>query len=137
MELLLNALWVLLCAVAFANWRCSKSFHSKSFHNRSDVQVLVLTCCLLLLFPVISATDDLSTAQLTSETNAKKISPTVSSEERHAFTTSNHAPWMAWLQAVVIPSPGGSMGSLSKPADFPSFTLQVVRISQDRAPPSA
>ena len=59
MELLLNLLWLMLALPAYCLWqrqaertRARQSWHS--FHS-----VLVLGCLLILLFPVISASDDL------------------------------------------------------------------------------
>lgn len=59
MELLLNLLWLMLALPAILIWRrqsgCARS-SGKQFHSRSFV---VLGCLLALLFPVVSATDDL------------------------------------------------------------------------------
>jgi hypothetical protein len=55
MELLLNLAWLLLALPAFWLWRGRKS--ARGF---SSLQcLLVLGCLLVILFPVISATDDL------------------------------------------------------------------------------
>lgn len=58
MELLLNLVWLLLAVPAYWLWRASEDIrYPRRF---SAVQVLLaLTCVLVLLFPVISATDDL------------------------------------------------------------------------------
>src|SRR5271165_2636162 len=59
MELLLNLLWLTLVLPAVLIWRrqsiCSKSF----WHPRSFRAIVLLGCLLVLLFPVVSATDDL------------------------------------------------------------------------------
>jgi hypothetical protein len=59
MELLLNLLWLTLLLPAVLIWRrqsvCSKSF----WHPRSFRAIVLLGCLLVLLFPVVSATDDL------------------------------------------------------------------------------
>ncbi len=55
MELLLNLAWVLLAVPAFWLWR-----GARSEHKFSSLQcLLALGCVLVMLFPVISATDDL------------------------------------------------------------------------------
>lgn len=58
MELLLNLLWVLLVMPAFWLWCYSRTAPERRkaspFHC-----LLALTCLLVILFPVISATDDL------------------------------------------------------------------------------
>jgi hypothetical protein len=59
MELLLNLLWLMLVLPAVLIWRgqsvCSKSLS----HPRSFRAIVLLGCLLVLLFPVVSATDDL------------------------------------------------------------------------------
>ena len=57
MELLLNLLWLALAFVALGVCRRVSRWSGKS--NRS--RAFVLTCCLLaLVFPVVSASDDLN-----------------------------------------------------------------------------
>ncbi len=53
MELLLNLLWVLLAASVFCRWSRRQN------DPRSRAHLIALFCLLALLFPVISATDDL------------------------------------------------------------------------------
>jgi hypothetical protein len=55
MELFLNLAWLLLAVPAYWVWRGSRRAHG--FSSRQCV--LVLGCVLAILFPVISATDDL------------------------------------------------------------------------------
>jgi hypothetical protein len=57
MELLLNLAWVLLALPAYWVWRDGRRIH---IGRRSSLQLLLsLGCLLVILFPVISATDDL------------------------------------------------------------------------------
>ena len=55
-ELLLNLTWLLLALPAYWLWRGSKRTHAE--HSRWQC-LLALGCVLVILFPVISATDDL------------------------------------------------------------------------------
>jgi hypothetical protein len=59
MELLLNLLWLTLVLPAVLIWRrqsvCSRSL----WHPHSFRAIVLLGCLLVLLFPVVSATDDL------------------------------------------------------------------------------
>jgi len=58
MELLLNLAWLLLALPAFCLWRGTRS----SPHRRKFTALqclLALGCMLVILFPVVSATDDL------------------------------------------------------------------------------
>lgn len=56
MELLLNLAWLVLVLPAYWLWRCSNTSARgfRPFHS-----LLALTCMLVVLFPVVSATDDL------------------------------------------------------------------------------
>jgi hypothetical protein len=58
MELLLNCFWLMLLVPAWWLWRQALSPRS-SRHLDSARFLLCLACILFLLFPVISATDDL------------------------------------------------------------------------------
>jgi len=58
MELLLNLLWLLLVMPAFWLWRYSRSAPEIRKASRLHC-LLALACLLVILFPVISATDDL------------------------------------------------------------------------------
>ena len=53
MELLLNLCWLLLIPIAFCFWL-------RESRSRSLQATLALSCLLSLLFPIISATDDLN-----------------------------------------------------------------------------
>lgn len=58
MELLLNLAWLLLAIPAYQLWRSSNpASRRRCFTSRQCL--LALGCVLVLLFPVISATDDL------------------------------------------------------------------------------
>ncbi|MGO9088474.1 MAG: hypothetical protein ACLQBK_24980 [Candidatus Sulfotelmatobacter sp.] len=58
MELLLNLAWLLLALPAYWLWRNSRNASAE--HKFSSLQcLLALSCLLVILFPVISATDDL------------------------------------------------------------------------------
>src|SRR5580704_649296 len=67
MELLLNLVWVLLALPAYWLWRRSTG----SERGLSSLQcLLALGCVLVLLFPVISATDDLHAMRAEMEESA-------------------------------------------------------------------
>lgn len=59
MELLLNLVWLMLALPAYWIWRREARSACEGNAGKSVRSVLVLTCILMLLFPVISATDDL------------------------------------------------------------------------------
>src|SRR5580700_980710 len=67
MELLLNLVWILLALPAYWLWRRSMGAE----RGPSSVQcVLALGCVLVLLFPVISASDDLHAMRAEMEESA-------------------------------------------------------------------
>jgi hypothetical protein len=57
MELLLNLVWLLLAVPAFWVWRIAEN--RPGTKKQSRYRWLTLACILVLLFPVVSATDDL------------------------------------------------------------------------------
>jgi hypothetical protein len=72
LELLLNIVWVLIVTASLLFWR---RLSSASDHcSRRPVTALVaLVCILVLLFPVISATDDLHVAEFAMEDSGRKV----------------------------------------------------------------
>lgn len=65
MELLLNFAWLALALTMVALWLR----HSASARTERGMQVVAIVALLLILFPVISVTDDLATAQNPAETD--------------------------------------------------------------------
>ena len=62
MELLLNLAWLLLAVPAYSIWRSCRQ--GRAGTRMSSAQcVLALGCALVVLFPVVSATDDLHVVQ--------------------------------------------------------------------------
>ena len=59
MELFLNVLWLLLAVPAVWAWRREPASTKGVIRLGSARRMMVLSCALMLLFPVISATDDL------------------------------------------------------------------------------
>jgi hypothetical protein len=71
MELLLNLIWLLMALPAYYLW-CNAS-DSRSGAGRGTLQcVLALGCGLVLLFPVVSATDDLHAMRAEMEESSKR-----------------------------------------------------------------
>jgi hypothetical protein len=59
MELLLNVLWLLLAVPAVWVWRREALLPGGTTRFSSLRCLLILSCTIMLLFPVVSATDDL------------------------------------------------------------------------------
>jgi len=73
MELLLNCLWLMLALPAIWLWRRAPHSCHESREFNSGRCLIALACLLILLFPVISATDDLHAARAEmEESNSSK-----------------------------------------------------------------
>lgn len=96
MELLLNLIWVLLAVPAFWLWR-REALPSHRSRCLNPVRcVLALGFILLLLFPVISATDDLRAMQPETEE-----CPAGRRACRSAENEKDHAPNMGTAPALI------------------------------------
>jgi hypothetical protein len=74
MEILLNTTWLLVSLGAFAYLRPDRYRTLSRVDRQSGVlAVLVLACALLLLFPVISLTDDLHAEQCPMEDSSRAV----------------------------------------------------------------
>jgi hypothetical protein len=59
MELLLNSFWAMLVAPAAMIWWGERRFARNSKHLCFSLSFVPLVCVLILLFPMVSATDDM------------------------------------------------------------------------------
>jgi hypothetical protein len=134
MELLLNFAWLLLALPAYWLWR--RSFHTRALGKLGSLQcLLALACLLVLLFPVISATDDVHVMR----TEMEESSPGKRSARQAAAEKTSvwNSRWQT-LPAVVaatttfaLPAEGRHQ-SFSVPQSEPAAPV-VLRAS--RAPP--
>jgi len=107
MELLLNLTWLLLALPAYYLWRNSGCIHAQ--RRMSSAQcILALTCVLVVLFPVVSATDDLHISQaVMEESPGSKRSVCHRGNDRPAGSRWNAQPsiaTVAFLAAVAAQS---------------------------------
>jgi len=80
MELLLNVVWLMLALPAIWIWRRDADcIHSARGFGRA-MPFLILGCVLLLLFPVVSATDDLHPMQADIEESSSRRVKQLSSD---------------------------------------------------------
>ena len=135
MELLLNLLWLLLVMPAFWLWRYSRTAPER--RSASPLHcLLALGCLLVILFPVISATDDLHAMRAEMEespTSKRSVghssgdkSPSNSLIQPALILTvkMSLAPELAWYQAPpVLTSIAGSPAVLRASRAPPSFLL--------------
>lgn len=135
MELLLNLAWLLLALPAYWLWR--RSFRTRASGRLSSMQcLLALGCLLVLLFPVISATDDV---------HAMRAEMEESSPGKHGVRQAageKNSIWHSrWLSMPAVIATSASLGliaigrhetlSVLQPAPF----APPVRLAS-RAPPS-
>jgi len=100
LELLLNLLWVLLLLPAYWIWRQSQcASRSPRVHSRHSL--LLVGCVVLLLFPIISASDDLQAMRPEVEEFATPDARHAQSG-RHSSAADNLGAWAAPAQSVAI-----------------------------------
>jgi hypothetical protein len=106
MELLLNLAWVLLALPAYWLWR--RDAGSRLARRVSSWQcLLALGCVLVLLFPVISASDDLHVMRAEMEDSAisKRTVRQAGSDKNSAWVNRLQTPPAAATSAVRLVAP--------------------------------
>ncbi len=133
MELLLNLVWLLLALPAYWLWRNSKIASSR--RRCTSLQcLLALGCMLVILFPVISATDDLRAMRAEMEESpASKRSARQSSGEKPSTWK-----WQAQpaLQRNVTSFVAQDQGWQILPTVLPSLPATPPIRQMGRAPPA-
>ncbi len=136
MELLLNLAWVLLVVPGYWLWRCGAG--ARLARSVSALQcLLALACTVVLLFPVISATDDLHAmrAEMEESATSKRAVLHAGSEKHSAWVNRLHGAPALGASAVWLPAPEAEQVEVSisflAPLARPSF------LHAGRAPPSS
>jgi hypothetical protein len=104
MELLLNLAWLLLALPAYWLWRRDGARAHPEHGFRSVQCLLALGCALVLLFPVISATDDLHAVRAEMEesgANKRGIRQVCADRASHG---PNHIPASSAAPALTVNS---------------------------------
>lgn len=73
MEVLLNIIWVLVAMGAFFFWQAQVEGAVRRCEHNTRHRLLSLTVALVLLFPVISLTDDLHAVQAAMEESSRSV----------------------------------------------------------------
>jgi hypothetical protein len=129
MELLLNLAWTLLAAAMFFLWR---RFAPQTGPNRCS-QFVALAMLLLILFPVVSVTDDLQTAQ-----NPAEADCLVRRDHGCAAPHSNLSPIASLpLPAIAGPSFGAPLLTIPGRLHTPVLDHPALGPIQNRPPPVA
>src|ERR1700692_1875367 len=123
MELLLNLAWVLLAVPAYWLWRCDTG--ARPARRVSGPQcLLALGCALVLLFPVISATDDLHVMRAEMEDAA------VSKRAVRQAGGEKASGWVNRVQGAPLMVAGGSWLPALEVRLFHSSVVTVSTISR-------
>ena len=132
MELLLNLMWLLLALPAYWLWRGRIS--ASAGRRFSSLQcLLALACCLIVLFPVISATDDLRAmrAEMEESVPSKRIGQR--SGDKPSISRYQSQPSVPVLASVFSPQ-------TEAPFVLPAFAMPIVAgasiSATGRAPPA-
>ena len=106
MELLLNLVWLLMALPAYWLWR--RGAEARAARRITALQfLLALGCVLVLLFPVISATDDLHAmrAEMEESANSKRAVRQAGGERSSAWVNRLQGPPALVASTVEAPSP--------------------------------
>jgi len=71
MEVFLNSIWLVVAIGAFLFWQTERESQRRDHSGR--FRFLALACALVLLFPVISLTDDLHAEQAAMEDSSRSV----------------------------------------------------------------
>jgi hypothetical protein len=130
MELLLNLAWMLLVLPAYWLWQRN----TRALNRVSSRQcLLALGCVLVLLFPVISASDDLHAMRAEMEESASKRSVRLASGEKTSTANRLELPPAALANTAAFYVPGIELLGTSN-AD--AFAIAHTRnANSNRGPP--
>ena len=134
MELLLNLAWLLLVLPAYGIWR-QGALRKRQNRFNSRQGLLALGCLLVLLFPIISATDDLHAMRAEmEEPGATKRSVRQASQDKFSVKVSrlHNSPAIRENASAFAPSCDGCRESLI-PSSSPLPAPSILRAG--RAPP--
>lgn len=136
MELLLNLAWILLALPSYWLWRRGAS--SRAARRVTALQVLLaLGCGLVLLFPVISATDDLHAmrAEMEESSSSKRAVRQAVGEKSSACVHRLQGPAALLAIAVWLAAPDAGRLEISVPRFAAVGTGYDWHVG--RAPPSS
>ena len=133
MELFLNLLWLTLVVPAVLIWRGHSS--SKSlWHLRSFRAIVLLGCLLVLLFPVVSATDDLHPIRNEIEESSPSRRAVKQAQGPHAQDWTPIAPPALPVATSSFNFTSEVCGSVSEHLSVVPGQILAVTVS-DRSPP--
>ena len=129
MELALNLVWTCLAVVLLLYWM---SCDSQAGTSR-QTQIVSLALLILILFPVISVTDDLMAVQNPAETESCQRRSQMCSDG----CSTHSAVAVLALPAFVEPPPGSICIAMLSDLPVPLVAVPAVVSIQNRPPPAA
>jgi hypothetical protein len=132
MELLLNLAWLLLALPAYWLWRRTSSRKFSSLQC-----LLALGCLLVVLFPVVSATDDLRVmrAEMEESPGSKRNLRQASTDKAPLWNAGVHRSAAMTVSPALFIAGDGSWLQLSKPVLSVLSAPAITRAG--RAPPAS
>lgn len=135
MEYFLNFCWLLLFAPAFWIWR-RQTLSARKRHHCSLECLVSLICVVFLLFPVISASDDLHAMRPEMEESGSSKRTLRQAPDQRASAQFHCAPLAAMLTPILVVLPSTQTSShrpLTQESVPPAASLSVLA---SRAPPA-
>ena len=136
MELLLNLVWLLMALPAYWLWR--RGAGARAARRIAALQfLLALACALVLLFPVISATDDLHAmrAEMEESASSKRTVRQAGSEKHSAWVNRLQGPPALLANIDWLPAAQAALGEVSVPHLAP--LAKACSWHAGRAPPDS
>ena len=135
MELLLNLVWLLLALPAYQLWCRSRT--AKPGRSTPMQCLFALACALVVLFPVVSATDDLHAIRAEiEESPASKRSVRHSGDRGSGWTSKLQSPPALPVASPLLIPPAEGSEQVALSSDSFCSSAPAMHLS-GRAPPSA
>jgi hypothetical protein len=147
MEVFLNLLWLLLCFALVGYWTSRSRKHSPRgrerrgllplFFSERRAQIVALLLLIVLLFPVISLTDDLVATQTMAETDhLQQRLDALRVLQHHAISVASALP--TWMHGLLLPQLSATRMHALLTHDRKQIRLEGIASSiEHRPPPSA
>ena len=138
MELLLNLFWLMLALPAYWIWRREVGCGRSCERWKSLRAILVLGCILMLLFPVVSATDDLHfmRPEMEESASSKKALKQAANDKSSSSLRTAITPPAAATEVALVGPVAHICARLFIPRVSPSFSAPNESHAQ-RGPPAS
>jgi hypothetical protein len=134
-EYVLNSCWLLLFVPAFWIWR-RRTLSVRKRHHCSLQRLLALVCVVFLLFPVISASDDLHAMRPEMEESSSSKRTLKQALDHRADAQCHCAPLAARSTALLVVLPPDEASTWSLPKQDCVAAPACLSVLSSRAPPA-